>query len=316
MTNDLSRATALDEIAATARAHDLTIDDIAAHMLQQDKRSPAAKTNILTAMLGYFGGLLVFTGLGYLVAQQWDDLGDGSRILITFGPGLITLALALACLRDARFIRAVTPLFLIAALMQPLGLFTALAAFFSGNDGALASIVVFTPMAAQMLLLFARLKRTALLFLGLIFSFAVYAALLHKAGIDGDLAAVTLGLSGLLLSAGINRTPYRAFTPFTYFLNAVVFATGCWALLENSFADAALIAIGGLMIFASIKVQSRSFLTASVLTMLGYLCYYTNEYFADMLGWSLALIVIGLFMIGLSAWAIKLGRAITPYETP
>ncbi|MBU0800411.1 MAG: DUF2157 domain-containing protein [Alphaproteobacteria bacterium] len=305
MNRDIKRETALADIAARARQHNITPDDIAAYMLAHEGNSPAAQTNILIRLLSYLGGLLVFTGMGYFISQQWEYFDSVSRVLITFGPGLIALILGVATLRDERYINAATPLFLIAAFMQPTGFFVLLHEYFTGDDAALACIIVFTPLMLQMLLLFSQLKRTSLLFFAFIYGTAVYGALMDKAGMDGDVIAAVIGFSGLLVSAALNRTPYRTFVPFTYFVYAACFAGGCFALLEDSRADILLIAIGGLMIFASVKAQSRSFLCASVLTMLCYLCYYTEQYFASSLGWPLALIFIGLFMIMISSYAVK-----------
>lgn len=304
----MNKQQALTQIASIAQAHNLTPEDITAHLLKQAHTSPSAKANLLVTMLSYLGGLLVFTGTGYFISLQWEHFDSLSRVLITFGPGLIAMILALATIRDPRFTRATTPLFLIGAFMQPFGLFTLLREYYTGNDGALAAIIVFTPLAAQMFLLFWKLQRTSLLFLALLFTFITFAAMMDKLDFDGDLTAIILGFCGLLITSGLNRTSHRAIAPFSYFIFAMMFATGCFALLDNSKADFLLIAIGGLMIFASIRAQSRSFLTASILTTLGYLCYFTNEYFADSLGWPLSLITLGLVMIGLSAWAVKLGR--------
>ena len=38
--------------------------------------------------------------------------------------------------------------------------------------------------------------------------------------------------------------------------------------------------------------------------------YFAFEYFADVIGWPVALIILGLCMMGLSAYAVKLGRKI------
>lgn len=309
MTND--RQNALAQIAALAQSHGLSAEDIAAHLHQSGQSAPEAQRNLLVTMLSYLGGLLVFCGIGYAISLQWDTLGSAQRILVTFGTGFSALLLGLACLRDQRFVRATTPLFLIAGLLQPTGLFVMLKEYASGNDGALACVIVFTPLAAQMLALFAKLRRTSLLFLGITYTTIALWAAMYKIGMDQSVIAFGIGVSGLLLAGLINRSADRALAPLSYFVFAGFVAGGAFELLEGSFLDILLIPVGAFLILGSIRARSRTFLFTAMLSMLCYLCYYTATYFANTMGWPLALIVIGLAMIGLSAWAVKLGRNMT-----
>lgn len=306
----MNRENALRDIARIAQQNGLSAEDIAAHMIAQGDKTPAGQAGMLIALLSYLGGLLVFCGIGFFIALQWDIFDSFSRVLITYGPGLIALILGIATLKDPRYIKASTPLFLIAAFMQPLGFFVLLREYFQGDDAAMAAMIVFAPMTMQMLALFYKLKRGSLLFFTLAYGCAFFSAAMNKAGMDGDMVATALGLSGLMLSGVINRTAHRGFVPFTYFIFALCFAAGMFEIVEDTGADVLLIGVGGLMMFASVKAQSRAFLCASVMTMMAYLGYFTTEYFADTVGWPLALIAIGLTMIGLSAYAIKLGKNI------
>ena len=305
-----TRETALSQISALAREHNLTADDIAAQLIRDGAKTPEGQANMLVRLLSYLGGLLVFCGIGFFISLQWDALDSLSRVIITFGPGLIALILAVATVRDERYVRASTPLFLIAAFMQPLGFFVFLSEYFTGNDTPLAAMIVFGPMFIQMAALFWSLKRTSLAFFALSFAFLFFWALMEKIGMDGDVIATGLGLSGLLVSAAVNRTPHRAFVPFSYLVFAACLAGGMFALLEGSIADVLLLAVAYLLIFASVRAQSRALLFAGVVTTLAYLCYFTDRYFAETIGWPIALIVLGLVMIGLSAYAVKLGKSI------
>jgi hypothetical protein len=49
----------------------------------------------------------------------------------------------------------------------------------------------------------------------------------------------------------------------------------------------------------------------STFSLLGYLGYFTAEYFADVTGWPIALIIMGFILIGISTKAIKLGQKIS-----
>lgn len=302
---------ALQTIVNLAQEHDITAEEIGARLIKDSTKTKKAGNVLIMRIMTYIGALFVFSGLASLVGLIWDDLGSAARVIVTFGPGLVALLLALAAFKDERYVKAVTPLLLIAAFLQPAGLFVFLNEYFTGNDAALAAMIVFGPMALQMLALFKAMKQASPLFFTLFFGFGFFWAAMDKTGIDGDLACTVIGISGLLISHAVNKTPYRAFVPLTYFIFALMTAGGAFALVhEIPPLDFLLIGLAAFMVYASVIAQSRSFLVASVITMLGYLGYYTNEYFADMLSWPLALIIMGLLMLGVSSYAVKLGQRI------
>lgn len=80
-------------------------------------------------------------------------------------------------------------------------------------------------------------------------------------------------------------------------------------LVEGAFPlDFQLVGVAAGLVYGGVLAQSRSLLVVGIVSMLCYLAYYTNEYFADMVSWPVALIVLGLAMVGLSGYAVKLGR--------
>ena len=61
-------------------------------------------------------------------------------------------------------------------------------------------------------------------------------------------------------------------------------------------------------VYLSVVVHSRTLLVVSTLGILAYTGWFTGEHFADSIGWPLALIAFGIFMIGLSALAFRIDR--------
>jgi len=61
-------------------------------------------------------------------------------------------------------------------------------------------------------------------------------------------------------------------------------------------------------VYLSVLLHSRTLLVASTLGILAYTGWFTGEHFADSVGWPLALIAFGIFMIGLSALAFRIDR--------
>jgi len=55
-------------------------------------------------------------------------------------------------------------------------------------------------------------------------------------------------------------------------------------------------------------VHSRTLLFVATAAILAYTGWFTGQHFADSVGWPIALIAFGLFMIALSALAVKIDR--------
>jgi len=63
-----------------------------------------------------------------------------------------------------------------------------------------------------------------------------------------------------------------------------------------------------LLIFLSTYVRSRTLLLVGTLSMLAYIGYYTAKHFANTLGWPIALVIIGIALIGMSALAVRINN--------
>ena len=114
----------------------------------------------------------------------------------------------------------------------------------------------------------------------------------------------------LSLSWAVGKTRHRAITLLWYFVGGVTLLSAWWALFEGSWFDLSYLGINAFLVYFSIAAASRTLLFVSVLGLLGYLGYFAEEYFADVVGWPICLIILGLAMMGLSAYAVRLGRKI------
>lgn len=309
MTND--KAAALNQIAALMEAHGLSLDDIAARLGQVRTDSPARQNSILKQLFGYTGGIFVFSGICLLVGMIWDDIASLQRVIVTLGTGLAAFILGFSCVRDARFERAATPLFLVSALLQPTGLFVFLHEYVpEGGDAELAAILIFGMMTAQQGLAFWKLRRTSLAFLAIVFWNATIGAAMSWLNFDGEVASIIGGISMLSLARLADKSVHRSISPFWYFVGAACVLCAFWSLVEGTPLDLIYLGLNAFFIFLSIRFASRALLFVSVMGLLAYLSYFTYEYFADVIGWPIALIVMGLVMIGTSAYAVKLGQRI------
>ena len=132
----------LADIVTLARQHGLSareIDD-ALGDAPTAAASPRGR-GVLVRVLGFIGGTFVFAGVGVFVSLQWESMNSAARVVITLGSGMAAFVMAVLATRDARYEKAATPLFLMAAALQPTGLLVLFNEFGSGGDWRWASLV-------------------------------------------------------------------------------------------------------------------------------------------------------------------------------
>lgn len=125
-----------------------------------------------------------------------------------------------------------------------------------------------------------------------------------------DLMNLTLSISALCVSWGLDRTPHRAISPLWYLVGGGGLLFTAFDIFHDSPMDFALIGVSAFMMLVSIRVQSRTLLRVNTIGLLGFLCYYTERYFKDVVGWPIALIIMGFLLVGVSVWAVKMGQKI------
>lgn len=308
MTN---RQEALDEITAIAARHGLTPDEIV-DALQPPSGDTAPtqrhKSSQVATIFGYIGGIFVFAGIAAFISMQWEVMGSAARIIVTLGSGFAAIVMALTALGDERYRRASTPLFLIAAALQPTGMLVTFHEYSTGGDPLHAVLATTTAMAAQYGAIFWKARRDSTLFITLFFMTGLFWTAFELLEVDGEWAAVVIGCSLLSVMYGIGKGPHAVVTPFWYFVGSVHLFAGSFEILEDSPMEVLYLAITCFMVYVSVVTRSRTLLLASTLAMLGYIGYFTSEHFANTLGWPIALIIFGLAMIGAGALAFRINR--------
>ena len=305
------RTRALDQIAALAREHHLAAAEIAAAL--GEGRPPAVATEdrrrtVLVRVLAYLGGTFVFAGIGVFIALQWDEMSAAARVVVTLGSGLAAFALAVLASRDLRFERAATPLLLVAGALEPTGMFVAFAEYGSGGDWRVASLVTMATMALQFAATFGAVRQGTPLFLVILFGTLFWWTAFDLLDVDGNVTALTVGASLLLAAASIARTRFRDITPLWYFIGAAAFLAGLFDLLEETPFDLLFLGAAAGLVYLSAALHSRTLLFVATLAILAYTAWFTSEHFAESVGWPVALIALGLFMIALSAAALRIDR--------
>ena len=314
------KAAALEQIATLARDHDISIDELRTAIATApapagtDAEDP--KSTALMRVLAYLGGIFVFAGLGVFIAMNWESMNFAARVVITLGSGIAAFILALIAVHDERYEKAATPLFLIAALLQPAGLLVIFEEFYSGDNWDTIGLLVSGVMAAQQIMTLVKTQRTTLLFTGLIFICAFALILFDKAGVDYTITALIMGASLLSLSAGLNGTKHDVITPFWYFIGSLWLLYGVFDLIEGTPIEILFMAAASALVYMSTVVRSRTLLFVSTIAMLSYIGYFSAEHFVDSIGWPIALVLFGLLLIGMSALAFRINKKYIAAEPP
>lgn len=303
------RTRALQDIAAIARRHGIRAGEIASALGETPATTVEGRRRaVLVRVLGFLGGTFVFAGIGVFIALQWDDMSSAARVVATLGPGITAFILAVLARREARFEKASTPMLLLSAALEPTGMLVAFDEFGSGGDWRVAGLVTAATMTLQFGAVFAALRRSTALFLVVFFGNLFCWSAFDLLDIDGKVTALVLGGATFLGSVQIDRTAHRDITPPWYFFGAAAFLSGLFDLLEHTPFEILFLASAAGFVYISVLLHSRTLLVVATLAILAYTGWFTEQHFADSIGWPLALIAFGMFMIGLSALAFRIDR--------
>ena len=303
---------ALGEIVRIAAEHDISVAEATAALeaaaATDAAQLPDQRSTVLMRVLAYLGGIFVFAGLGVFIAMNWDSMNFAARVVITLGSGIAAFIMALIAANDERYEKAATPLFLIAALLQPVGLLVIFEEFYRGDNWDNIGLIVAGVMATQQIMTLLKSQRTTLLFTGLIFVGAFLLILLDKLNVDYEITALIMGASILSLSAGLQGTKHEVITPFWYFVGSIWLLYGIFDLVEGSAIEVLFIAAASALVYMSTVVRSRTLLFVSTVGMLTYIGYFSAKNFVNSIGWPIALVLFGLLLIGMSAMAFKINK--------
>ncbi|MDP2152491.1 MAG: DUF2157 domain-containing protein [Methylotenera sp.] len=299
---------ALQDIVSLAKHNQITLAEIAQALnasLQQPNKEPSG---VLSKLFGYIGGIFVFAGIGVFISMYWDDFSSASRVIVTLGTGLTAFVMGLICLTDAKYERAATPLFLISSVLQPTGIMVMLQEYSSGGDVRHGLLFMASYMLVQQVAVFWEKQRTVMAFSAILFGCIFFANLFDIWDVNEKLIGMVIGSALLCIAYAINQSKHIAIAPFWYFVGAVLLLWSIFESVENTLLEPLYLGATAFIIFLSTYVRSRILLLVGTITMLLYIGYYTAEHFANTVGWPIALVMIGIALIGLSAMAVRLNN--------
>lgn len=299
---------ALHDIISLAKHNNISLDEIKNAIEAAPVFASKPSSSVLSKLLGYIGGIFVFAGIGVFISMYWDDFGSAARVIVTLGTGFVAFIMALVCLYDKKYERAATPLFLIAALLQPTGILVMLQEYSSGGDAHDGLLFMAGFMLIQQGATLWAKRRTVLAFSAILFGCIFFTTLFDLWDLNQKLIGIVIGASILCLAYALQQSKHLAIAPFWYLVGAIILMWSVFEAVENTPFELIYLGLAALLIFLSTNVRSRTLLTVGTLAMLGYIGYYTAKHFANTLGWPIALVIIGIALIGTSALAVRLNN--------
>jgi hypothetical protein len=152
---------------------------------------------------------------------------------------------------------------------------------------------------------------------GTIFVYLFVLALIEnvQGGLEEDIMAyltMAIGISYLILAHSFVDTWNDKISGFVRFFGSLAFFGATFTRVFDSGICQFLyfpIVFGG--IYLSTKLKSRSILFVSTIFLISHISYITAEYFADSVGWPIALIFLGFIFIGLGYWSVNISKKYT-----
>jgi hypothetical protein len=276
----------------------------------------------ITKILYYIGGAIVFLGIAILIWQNWSTLSVATKIIATLGSGIAAYIVGVLFGRYEKLDPVGQAFYLISALVTPIGLYVVFdnAGFDIGSYGtqSLISGILF----GTYLLSFVVFRKNIFTIFSIIFGtwlfFAFTSFLIGgKPHFDElnffEYRALMTGLVYILLGYSFSKNEKHPLTGPLYgfgilgFLGAAL-ALGGWEPNQNIFWELIYPGLVLGVIFLSVYLKSKVFLTFGSIYLMVYILKITAEYFTDSLGWPLALALVGLALIAIGYLSFYLNR--------
>lgn len=271
----------------------------------------------LSKVLYFFGGLVVLAGIVFLVGQVWEDIGSFGRIGITLILGLVFAGSGSMLFRSKPESRLGGVFHTIAGVLIPGGALVMLDELFVSTGSPWPVVFVFGIMFVWYFALNIYHKHVVLTLFtminGTIFFYTLTDALLERSmytTLDVMVyLTMLIGIVYLLLAYSFEETWNRKLVSVLNFFGALallgasfdrVFDSGFWQIL--------FFIVVALCVSLSVYRKSRAILVVSTLFLIAHFTYITSEYFADSIGWPIALIILGLVFIGLGYASISIHK--------
>ena len=279
-----------------------------------------AKKIGVAEILSYIGGAIVFLGIAILVGQNWDTIGFLTKVLATLGSGIAAYIVGIIFIKDKRTESIAPALFLISALVMPVGFYVILDnGGFDVNGYGIQSFVSFILLIIYFLSYIVFKKNVFVLFsiiYGTWLFFSVTSLLIGEGSfVDTwqfyQYRFLVASVMYLIIAYSFSKTSRAPLSNFLYGfgvfgLLSTVLSLGGWSPDQNVFWELLYpILISGVL-YLSVVIKKGSFLLWGSVFLMIFILKITSEYFSAGLGWPFSLVIAGLSMIGVGYLSLNL----------
>ncbi len=307
----------LAELKQQLQAGIITKSELSALTATSDTRDEGISHKMVN-VLYTIGTIIAIVGVLILIVQNWDDIGFVGRIAVTLGIACATYAFGFI-FKAPHQNKISQVMFFISAVLAPIGSFVLL-------DEADITMSLTTNIVLA--LLFAIIygvaywatRKNILALVTIGFGswtyYAILAKLFESSLFNSDLlkwAAVIAGVAYILMARAFASQQNVESPAENNAVAGVLYAVGSFSILIAGISfggvfDVLFIAILFAGFYGSIFLKSRAMLGLSALFLMIHIGKLTAEYFADSVGWPVALIFIGFVVIAVGYGTLWLNR--------
>jgi Predicted membrane protein (DUF2157) len=279
--------------------------------------SKHAMSYYITKMLYALGAIVVVLGIIIFVGQLWEDLSSVTRIIITFGLGILFTGAGSALMHQSTTENLGKAFHFMGGMLIPGGAVVILEESGLGNDTALPAALIFSLLTIFFMALNTIHKHAILTFFCIAHA-TIAAYLLTTTLIEGQFGVtddiyiyltMILGVSYLLLARAFSETWNKSLSNMLYVLGSGGFLGAAFLnVIENEVWQLFYFALVGGCLWTAVHLRSRIVLVMSMLFLVIHISYITSEYFADSIGWPIALVFLGFMFIGLGYLSISINN--------
>lgn len=317
----------LSEVARLAKEGKLEKDEVLECFEEKHQKDEGRRG--VSRILTWAGAGIVFLGIVILVFQYWNLFSDVTRVLLTLGVGVAAFLSGVFFFTKKGHEALGVVAHLLAALLLPVGIGVFFETVGASIDFSSLS-TIFLILSLVYLATFWLYRKTLFLFFLIFYGtvlFFSFTSFLMSANFFAEAQFIrfffyrvfAVGLSFLCL--GYYFSMRHAFFPErTQILSGALYGFGALAVLGSALVLGGFEAgeypvwniIYPLFLFAvlylSPYVRSRTLLAIGILFLVLYIFKMTAVYFAESVGWPLALVVVGFVLVGVGFLTVRLNK--------
>ncbi len=320
----MDKENVLKEVGALIRSGRLSkkeLMEIYNKSIGSDKDDALSKQSKISDILYFLGGAVVVLGICIFVGTNWGNLNSFTKVLVTLGSSAMMYIAGALLGNDKKLRRVCDAFYFIAGLAGPLGIFVTMDVFGMDIDSAgshtFVAAIVFSVNALSYYINRRNVFFMFSVLLGSWLFFALTTFLIGGRPFDNwdfiKYRWLMAGLAHMFLGYALVDTDKKVLTPRLYSVGVIEFLTaafvlGGWSVHQNMFWELMFPGLAFGVIFLSVYLKEKVFLSCGTLYLMVYILKITNEYFASGFGWALSLIVVGFALIGIGYYAFHINK--------